>query len=121
MKYEEWVKLVRPPEELDEVEAKRVYRNFGKRLTRLQIKARHGNHEAAHKIITVLTEQEVALHELGYRTLDEGGIGPITQEWIDRMEASKTKMDRLTEKAREGDMDAARQVILLMAEQGKEP
>ena len=105
-----------------EAEAQRLRRNYHRRLERLRIKSTyHGDRAASVKIITVLTEYYTKLKELGYRTTDEnepgrpGRVVPITQQWRDEQEAKKTPMDRLAEKARNGDMAARREYILALA------
>lgn len=107
-----------PPEELNEAEAKRVYRNFSRRLNRLTIKARGGDNEAAMQIIVRMTEMCEALKALGYRTTDEDGersrLVPVTQEWIDAELAKETEIDKAIKRGRKsGDYS---EVIMMMAE-----
>ena len=101
-------------------EAKRVYRNYNRQLDRLEEKCRSGDREAAIEIISRMTARNHALHKLGYRITDEDenlpSIVPITKEWIVAQKKKETKLDKLKKRIRAGDRDAARKLVLLMAE-----
>lgn len=79
-------------------DAKRVYRNMVRRLNRCRIKATRGDKAAASNLIVLMTELNVKLRELGYRRSESENsskLAQITQEWIDRVEASKSEVDKL--------------------------
>ena len=89
-------------------EAKRIKRNYSRRLKRLRIKATCGDKKAARDLMVLLTEKIVKLKELGYRLTDETEDGRInrlvliTQEWIEEQNNKQTDLDRLRVKARNG-------------------
>jgi len=92
--------------ETNREEAKRIVKNYGQRIRRTCIKASAGDDKAARDVIKLMTEKNVKLRELGWRRTNEyetpaNTLVPITQEWIDQVEAAKTELDRLREKARD--------------------
>jgi hypothetical protein len=108
------------PDQSNLAEAKRIYRNYCRRIDRLRMKARQGDREAARKIISVLADMEGKIKDLGCRIAGEDGekhdIVPITQQWLDEQKAKETELDRWTKKARTGDQEAIRKVVMLLAQ-----
>ena len=96
-------------------EAKRINRNFIKKLNRLRIKTRNGDKPACIKTIQVMTEMELAVKKLGCRITDDGKIVERTQEWIDEQIKKQPKIDKLSKLARNGNIDAINELILIMA------
>lgn len=69
-------------------EVNRLKKNYMARINRLKIKATLGDNIAARKMISVLSEYDIALRNIGYRTTGEnenyrlGSVIPITKEWL---------------------------------------
>tara|TARA_Y100000034_G_scaffold125150_2_gene174322 strand:+ start:2540 stop:2923 length:384 start_codon:yes stop_codon:yes gene_type:complete len=112
----------------DIVEAKRIRRNYNRRLDYWTAKMRtadriekdeNGLCEATRvhgKLCQLMGDKCVALRELGFRQTDEDEswppkLVPITQEWIDEQRAKETELDRLRKAARGGDEEAARKFL----------
>lgn len=102
-------------------EAKRIKRNYSRRLERLRIRSTyHNDKEASIKIIKVMTEYNIKIKELGYRLTDEDEGRPnqlvlITKEWVELQKSKQTEIDKLLKKARKGDIDSITKIILELA------
>ena len=105
------------PEDL--TEAKRLRTKYNRILRNNSAKARQGDNEAAIDVITQMTEYETALRAIGYRETDETDgrpqLVPITKEWRQAQRAKRTKVDKLTIEARNGDETAMRELIRCLA------
>lgn len=99
------------------LQARRVRTNYNRRLRRLNEKARNGDNEAALKIIRVLTEQAQALRKMGYRQTDAGKLVEITPQWVKEQKNKQTEIDRLTQRARDGDQQATVEFVRKLAEE----
>jgi hypothetical protein len=81
-------------------EARRVKRNYHRRIKRLTDKVRKGSNEAAIKIIATLTEMETKIQVLGFRLTENG---KLVENVVQQKEESEA--DRLIARSRAGDKD----------------
>ena len=93
-------------------EAKRVYRNYNRKLDRLNTKIQNGDDDAALKLIEVMTEQELKLRQLGYMIGGKDGKPKIVP-FCPRKLNEDLELSKIRKAARDGDMAAIRQFILL--------
>jgi hypothetical protein len=83
------------------LEAKRLRRNYRRRLTRLRHKSLlERDNEAARQMIHVLIEYENKLKAIGFRLAGGGKVVPRTEEWAAEQKAKMTAIDRLQEEVR---------------------
>jgi hypothetical protein len=92
-------------------EARRVKRNYHRRIKRLTDKVRKGSNEAAIKIIATLTEMETKIQVLGFRLTENG---KLVENVVQQKEESEA--DRLIARSRAGDPYAMVEIVRFLAE-----
>jgi ssDNA-binding Zn-finger/Zn-ribbon topoisomerase 1 len=106
-------------------EAKRIQRNYHRRIERRRIKSLvNRDHKAASEMLELVGEKIIKLRELGYRKTNEYENPPnklvlITQKWIDHEKSKLTELDKLRIKARKGGPKEIKEYIRAMATLGQ--
>lgn len=100
-------------------EGRKIRTKFNRKLRNLQVKARCADKEiswpAARNILVVLTEMNVALKDAGCRIDENNKVVLRTPEWVAEQIANEKPIDKLARLARNGDENAAKEMICLMA------